>query len=384
MKRLFLLLAATLMAATASAQKPTQERIVAGDWNDNWEVSATMGTGMMLEQGTGEGTFGERLGFQGNIALTKWLHPVAAVRLQLEGGRLANYSDSKGLLRWPYLFPHADVMVNLSNWIGGYREDRAYYLIPFVGFGPMWSNFSDKAQADTGIGTRSGFAMTMGLQHKFRMSPRVDFHLEMKSLLCNTDMLPIELKERSSWGVSLTAGFAYRFGRRGWDRVGDIAYTAEDLAPYQRAAEEKQQQLDEAARQNEALQKQLRQMTDRALAAEAAAEEAKKPIVEDKVNGLILFNIGHSTLDKKEQLRLEQLAEMIKQGPKEHRYKLEGYADKQTGTPEINARLAQERAKRVYDFLVEQGVDPDCLSYEGKPDENPYRRQETNRSVAIK
>ncbi|MBR0330445.1 MAG: OmpA family protein, partial [Alistipes sp.] len=112
MKRLFLLLAATLMAATASAQKPTQERIVAGDWNDNWEVSATMGTGMMLEQGTGEGTFGERLGFQGNIALTKWLHPVAAVRLQLEGGRLANYSDTKGLLRWPYLFPHADVMVN--------------------------------------------------------------------------------------------------------------------------------------------------------------------------------------------------------------------------------------------------------------------------------
>ncbi|MBR0330949.1 MAG: OmpA family protein [Alistipes sp.] len=248
----------------------------------------------------------------------------------------------------------------------------------------MWSNFSDKAQADTGIGTRSGFAMTMGLQHKFRMSPRVDFHLEMKSLLCNTDMLPIELKERSSWGVSLTAGFAYRFGRRGWDRVGDIAYTAEDLAPYQRAAEEKQQQLDEAERQNEALQKQLRQMTDRALAAEAAAEEAKKPVVEDKVNGLILFNIGHSTLDKKEQLRLEQLAEMIKQGPKEHRYKLEGYADKQTGTPEINARLAQERAKRVYDFLVEQGVDPDCLSYEGKPNENPYRRQETNRSVAIK
>lgn len=384
MKRLFLLLAATLMAVTASAQKPTQERIVAGDWNDNWEISAAMGTGMMLEQGTGEGTFGERLGFQGNIALTKWLHPVAALRLQLEGGRFANYSDQKGLMKYPYLFTHADVMVNLSNWIGGYREDRAYYLIPFVGFGPMWSNFSDKSKADNGYGTRSGFAMTMGLQHKFRMSPRVDFHLEMKSLLCESDMIPIELKERSSWGVSLTAGFAYRFGRRGWDRVGDIAYTAEDLAPYQQAAAEKQQALDEAQRENESLKKQLRQMTDRAEAAEAEARDAAAAVKPQKPQGLILFNIGHSTLDKKEQLRLEQLAEMIKRGEKDHRYHIEGYADKQTGTEAINARLSQERAKRVYDFLVEQGVDPDCLTYEGKPEENPFSRQETNRSVVVK
>ncbi len=387
MKQFFLLLAATLIAVTASAQEQDHgKRVVEGDFWDNWELSAGMGAGMHTERGTGNGAFGQKLGFEGNFSIVKWVSPVVGLRAQLQGGRLSNYDLELGRERWPYLFAHGDVLINFSNLVGGYREDRAYYLIPFVGAGSIWANFTDKSQAKTGRGTLQDFALTAGLLHKFRLSPAVDFHIEMKSWLTNTSVLPIELKERSTWGLSATAGFAYRFGRRGWDRVEDIAYTAEDLAVYRQAADKSAEALKAAEEENARLKRALQEERDRAARAEAAAADAaaQPRVAEKEASTLILFSIGSTTLTKQEQLRLEQVAEMIKRGPKENRYKLEGYADKQTGTKALNERLAAERAREVYDFLVKQGVNPDVLSYEGMGEENPFPRQETNRSVRIR
>ena len=387
MKQFFLLLAATLIAVTASAQEQDHgKRVVEGSFWDNWELSAGMGAGMHTERGTGEGAFGQKLGFEGNFSIVKWVSPVVGLRAQLQGGRLSNYDLELGRERWPYLFAHGDVLINFSNLVGGYREDRAYYLIPFAGVGSIWANFTDKSQAKTGRGTLQDFALTAGLLHKFRLSPAVDFHIEMKSWLTNTSVLPIELKERSTWGLSATAGFAYRFGRRGWDRVEDIAYTAEDLAVYRQAADKSAEALKATEEENARLKRALQEERDRAARAEAAAADAaaQPRVAEKEASTLILFSIGSTTLTKQEQLRLEQVAEMIKRGPQENRYKLEGYADKQTGTKALNERLAAERAREVYDFLVKQGVNPDVLSYEGMGEENPFPRQETNRSVRIR
>lgn len=387
MKQFFLLLAATLIAVTASAQEQDHgKRVVEGSFWDNWELSAGMGAGMHTERGTGNGAFGQKLGFEGNFSIVKWVSPVVGLRAQLQGGRLSNYDLELGRERWPYLFAHGDVLINFSNLVGGYREDRAYYLIPFAGAGSIWANFTDKSQAKTGRGTLQDFALTAGLLHKFRISPAVDFHIEMKSWLTNTSVLPIELKERSTWGLSATAGFAYRFGRRGWDRVEDIAYTAEDLAVYRQAADKSAEALKAAEEENARLKRALQEERDRAARAEAAAADAaaQPRVAEKEASTLILFSIGSTTLTKQEQLRLEQVAEMIKRGPQENRYKLEGYADKQTGTKALNERLAAERAREVYDFLVKQGVNPDVLSYEGMGEENPFPRQETNRSVRIR
>ncbi|MBQ3187622.1 MAG: OmpA family protein [Alistipes sp.] len=387
MKQFFLLLAATLIAVTASAQEQDHgKRVVEGSFWDNWELSAGMGAGMHTERGTGNGAFGQKLGFEGNFSIVKWVSPVVGLRAQLQGGRLSNYDLELGRERWPYLFAHGDVLINFSNLVGGYREDRAYYLIPFAGAGSIWANFTDKSQAKTGRGTLQDFALTAGLLHKFRLSPAVDFHIEMKSWLTNTSILPIELKERSTWGLSATAGFAYRFGRRGWDRVEDIAYTAEDLAVYRQAADKSAEALKAAEEENARLKRALQEERDRAARAEAAAADAaaQPRVAEKEASTLILFSIGSTTLTKQEQLRLEQVAEMIKRGPQENRYKLEGYADKQTGTKALNERLAAERAREVYDFLVKQGVNPDVLSYAGMGEENPFPRQETNRSVRIR
>ena len=66
---------------------------------------------------------------------------------------------------------------------------------------------------------------------------------------------------------------------------------------------------------------------------------------------LVNFNIGNSSVVNREMVNLETVAQMIKATPNK-KYNVVGYADKQTGTAEGNAQLAQSRAQNVYDILV--------------------------------
>ena len=101
---------------------------------------------------------------------------------------------------------------------------------------------------------------------------------------------------------------------------------------------------------------------------------------------MILYDYSMSKLSSKEKTRLELMADVIKNGPKDRVYRIEGHADQQTGTPAGNKRVAENRAKSVYDYLVKCGVNPKQLTYEGKGNEaNIYENnQQANRAVIIK
>ncbi|MBO7591605.1 MAG: SusC/RagA family TonB-linked outer membrane protein [Prevotella sp.] len=68
---------------------------------------------------------------------------------------------------------------------------------------------------------------------------------------------------------------------------------------------------------------------------------------------LVNFVVNTTDVVNREKVNLETVAAMIKATP-EKKYSVVGYADKQTGTPEINAQLASGRAQNVYDILVNQ------------------------------
>ena len=122
------------------AKRPSIKGFVSNGFWDNWEISFGAGASSMsisnLVFKDAPDSFGKRIGFEANFSITKWIHPVFGARLQLAGGRFRNFSTpTQGTQRTPYMFLHTDLMINFSNWAGGYRADRAYYAIPFVGFG---------------------------------------------------------------------------------------------------------------------------------------------------------------------------------------------------------------------------------------------------------
>ena len=414
MKNLILLLAAVALATSVWAQdtpkKPSFAGFVSNGFWDNWEITLGGGAGTALSNGTNQGSFGDRINFEANFGLTKWFHPVTGMRLQLQGGRFANFDDVLGKAKWPYLFVHADFMLNFSNWAGGYREDRAYYAVPFAGFGYMASNFTDKSHENNGSGTHQSFAFTLGWLNKFRISPSFDFNIELKGLLTKSGICPAEMNGSYLAGLSATAGITYRFNHRGWDR-GDPAYTADDIpanhkavtagytvadiqafqdavAASMAAAAAMEVENAQLAQQLAASQAELAATADAAAAAATAAEAATVVAAEEQVaadTSIILFDYSMSVLTPQEKTRLELIAEQIKSGSKDAVYQIVGHADQQTGTAAGNKRVAEHRAKRVYDFLVSKGVNPKQLNYEGKGNSpDPFKKvQAANRAAII-
>lgn len=397
MRKLFLtfLLVAFASAAFADGtpKKPSVAGFVSNGFWDNWEISAGFGTGTAFSNGSNSGPRSDRFGFEGNLSVTKWVHPIAGIRAQLQGGWFNNFDPKIGKMTWPYMFGHVDFMLNASNWIGGYRADRAWYAVPFAGFGYMASNFTDRSQRENVSGARQNFAFTAGLLNKFRLSPAFDFNIELKGLLTKSSICPAKMNGSYLAGLTATAGFTYRFNQRGWER-GVPGYTADDIRAFQDAVSAGNSALAAAQSENAALNNKLKAAQAEAAAAKAAADAAAKAAADaaaQKVNTLnptsiIFYDYSMSKLTPKEKTRLELMADLIKDGPKDRVYSIEGHADQQTGTAAGNKKVAENRAKSVYDFLVKCGVNPKQLTYEGKGNAaNVYENnQKANRAVIIK
>lgn len=394
MKKIFLVIVSAAVALSVSAgetpKKPSCAGFVTNRFWDNWELSAGIGVGTAVSADKNLGPFGSRIGFEGNFSALKWLSPVTGVRLQLQGGRFVNFDSEAGKIKWPYLFAHSDLMINFSNWVGGYREDRAYYAVPFVGFGYFTSNFTDKMHRQYDVSTSHDLGVAYGILNKFRMSPSVDFNIELKGILVRSQVCPAKMNGGYLHGFSATAGFTYRFNKRGWQR-GVAGYTAKDIRAFQDAVAAGNSALEKAQAENDALNRKLADAQSAVAAANEAAAKARAEAEAAAANAktsaesLILYNIGESTLTSQEKTRLDLLADLIKSGPKDKVYNIEGYADRQTGTAAGNMRLSQSRAKRAYDYLVGKGVNPEQLTWTGKGDTvNPFPVQKANRSAVIK
>ena len=138
-----------------------------------------------------------------------------------------------------------------------------------------------------------------------------------------------------------------------------------------------------------------------AAAAKKAAEMAKwgpNPIPADQLDGnaytddiyltgkgITFFNIGQTELSPKEKLRLDIIATQIKNAPKNKIYVIEGHPDPQTGSKAVNTRLAEQRAKKVYDYLISKGVKAENLQYKGYSDtKSPFKTEQENRVTVIR
>ena len=105
-------------------------------------------------------------------------------------------------------------MLNLTNMFCGYKEDRLYSFIPYVGAG--WVHSWTKP-TDDNIG------FNLGLINRFRLSSALDFNVEMRSLFMK-NTLAGENKEAM---LGLTVGVTYKFKKRGWNAVPTVPMVPE-------------------------------------------------------------------------------------------------------------------------------------------------------------
>ena len=382
--------------------KPSFKGFVSNKFWDNWEISIGGGVGTAMNGGNDPGSPMQRIGGSGEISVGKWLHPVVGFRGELQMGAYNNFTDDITKMTWPYAFLHADLMLNLSNWIGGYKERRVYYAIPYVGMGYFASNFTDGTRAINSIPVTMGnFAVSYGLINKFRVSNSVDINLNLKGLVSMADVNPTVNTNRGTYfnGLDATVGITYRFGKRDFER-GASGYTQADVDALKAEAEKRLAQVEADKAAKEDLSDELAQAEKDAAAAQQRADQAEKQLADAQAElealkqqialdaatpeETIFFDFEVWGLDAADMTTLKELAKKMLAGPKDYVYTITGYADFTTGARSNNIAIAEKRAQSVYDYLVSLGVPAAQLTHQGTgPDAQPFTGR-GNQSVTIK
>ena len=357
MKKTFILLFVAILPLLASAQKeevkvtvveeestaPWRGFVTNGFW-DNWFISIGAGGQVYFGEYDSKDDFGRRITPTFDFSVGKWLMPTLGVRAQVGGFTLKGLTTdpaniyAKGPSRvdgyykqkWQQFNVHVDGLLNLSNWIGGYRTDRFYEAVPFAGFGMIHGCSSVD---------NTKFMFVAGLINKMRLSNAFDFN--------------IEIKGEGILGV--TAGFTYKFNQRNFRREKPTEIISTGVSPEMLSAAEAK--LAEQIRRADRLQDELNQ-----------ARKAQPQVVKEvKAAPLaIFFNINKANITAKEMINLKYYAEIIKNNPNQV-YRVTGYADKATGTPAYNQKLSEKRAQNVADALVKKfGVKASQLQVVGK------------------
>ena len=254
---------------------------------------------------------------------------------------------------------HIDGMLNLSNLLCGYSETRVWNVIPYVGVG-LIRTFDQGTRGNT-------VSFNGGLINKFRLGSRVDLNLTIKGAIMD-DKFDNEVsgpKENNSFDGRLgaTRGLTFRLGKQGWNRSTSTTTIINNDAEVNRLNSE----LNNLRAENNRLK--------------------NAPKGEKVVTFPYLVNFVRNKVDvvNRELVNLKSVAEMIKATPNK-KYSVIGYADKQTGTADRNVWLAENRAKNVYDILVNEfNVNPNqlVLDSKGGVDYMFYNDNQLSRSVII-
>ena len=331
---------------------------------DNWYIGVGAGGQVFEGQDNSRGAFRKRITSAFEVYLGKWFTPAVGMRFKMYGTRPHGFSysnspyiygmpDRNGLYREKFNMwnLHGDFMVNFSAAVFGYKENRVYEILPYIGIGFAHAWYKSAP-------TRNDMTANFGIVQKFCVSPAIDINLEVSQMLVNDAFDGVDENGIIDGSSVISVGITYKFKKRGFDRGIPAAVAFDALLA---------QQADYDAQISKYVAERDAALAAAAVAAEQAAiAESTEPdtVTRTVVRAqplAVFFTIGQTNITDKEMVNLKYAAQVIKNSPG-HVYKITGYADTQTGTPQRNEYLSNQRAQNVYDALVNKfGVSPKSL-----------------------
>lgn len=364
-KNLLLAFAALALGASSlSAQEVTyvedcSQGTLLNQNKDNWFITVEGGANMLFGKHDIDAKIKDRIGPNASVYVGKWLTPTMGVRLGANWIMPKGATTADGMYRkqnaaaieagiYPEKFmgigPEIDWMLNLTNWWCGYRPNRVYNAVLYVGAGAhfnMYRGYNDKNELKWRYAHDNRMFATAGWVNSFRLSKHVDLFLDLRYELLDFN--------QAQHLASAQLGLNFNLGKTEWncpvtavcptwkytDAEGDALVAR--LAAAENKIANLQQQLDACL---------------------------NRPVVEkvQDCEGLatVYYPINQSGLSSREKTILKSVAQVMQQNP-DKKYVLTGYADNYTGTDEINARLRAARVDGVKNFLVANGVNADQL-----------------------
>ncbi len=350
---------------------------------DNMFIGVGGGVNLYFGDYDHKGSFSDRLAPALDVNLGKWITPSVGLRAQFTGLQVKGYSRTEGAytnggLNSDNLFPkkfkffsiHGDVLWNMSNAIGGFRNDRFLDFVPYLGMGYVRSKQNGHCFQD--------FALSTGMISKMRIIDQLHIILETRGMMVKSGFdLFNERNRKWDFMASLTAGLQFTFGPAGGFKRPSATTVIVDYTPYTKRIANLERDLGAANMRADQLQKALNAEKNKP-GTQVAAKVQDVP-----VSLQVFFNINSAVVSEQGMLNLQRIAESMKATPNK-KYTVVGYADSATGTPSFNQTLSRKRAEAVVKILTEQfGISKSQVSVEYKGGVSMYKDIQLDRTVII-
>ena len=370
MKKLFLMLAAGMMAASVNAQNTV---ITSNKAGDNWYIGVNAGAATPMQK---YGDYGFMKGFAPKVGVRVGKNLTTVFGLALDADAyILSKSDSKSLMGNKTIVNATNVSLlgtfNLSNLFAGYKgEPRAFEIIALGGFG--WAHAFGGLSKANALTSKVAVDFTFNLGEakawQIFIEPAVGFGLQNYGMPYGAAiaMNPQNMKYDSRNGLfQLSAGFNYKFGNSN----GTHNFAKQQLRD-QSEIDALNGKINELRADNNAKDSKI------AADAQTIADLQKKlaecearpvQVVEKKAEYLqphVIFRQGKSTIDAAQYASIEMVANYMK-NHKDAKVKVQGYASPE-GKAEFNQKLSEKRAEAVKNALVKKyKIAADRITTEG-------------------
>ena len=295
------------------------------------------------------------------VSFGAYFNPVVGARLHVSG-----YENKGGIksLNETYDFNtvtgSADLLLNVTNMFRS-DKDRVFNLILLggVGLAGAWDNDDFHALAAKAAENYPMAWQDRRLSHNVRLGMQLDFNIAKHfglnlELAANNraDRINSKTTDRNDWAATASLGLIFKFGQKKAEKM------AEEPVP---VAEEWATRTDTVWYDD---------ITYR--------DVPEKVTYEDN----IYYKIRLSEPDPAS--KIQKIADFVK-AHKNCSVQVTAYADKATGTPELNMQYSKERAEKVVAALVKAGVSRSVITSEYKGDTvQPFAENDKNRVAIVK
>ncbi|MBR5107477.1 MAG: OmpA family protein [Bacteroidales bacterium] len=347
---------------------------------DNTFISLGAGVNSVLERNYGLGKFG----LATDVTIGKWFSPTIGVRAGWHGINVT--SKSGELNKSPYHYLHGDLLWNITNAIGGYKETRIWNFIPYVGGGLTMIKHHDLKVYD------QEFAGGAGILNSFRLGERVNLNLDLGVILSRAAAYNMNGFVGRYIGLpSATLGLQFNLGRTGFDRLSSVMPVIVPLPFTEGQYNALKDKVAALEKENAQLKNKIADLENQLAPFKNLVDgqtylfqNGRFTAVEAKVASpaTVYFDLGSAKISDREQAHLEFFANSVVDNAT--KLLLTGSADKQTGTANGNQKLSEKRVDAVKALLEKLGANGNNIETVANGDtKNTFDTPAKNRCVVI-
>ena len=375
------LLSAVLLLSIAVAATAQEKALKFNSFGDNWFLQIQAGGSYSFSEFHNESSLGDVISPNVALSIGKYFSPQAGARLQLGGWQTRHYLGKAIDDNYSANYGQAsvDALLSLTNLFLGFNENRTFDLVGIMGIGYHYS--FPKAKYD--IERKSSAVPRVGLQANFRLSDAANFNIEATGNLLPDNSNGIVKGHKYDARVDLLAGVTFKFPQRfesveiiDPSIVNNLNATINDQRASMQTKDDQIKKL-----QNDLARKEAE--GPKVVTVENKTTEIKEE-TETLMNAVVVFKLGSAELQQNQDINIYNAARFLKDNPKMNVI-LTGYADKSTGTKEINQKISEKRADAVAKVLIEKhGIAASRITTKASGDtEQLFPTDEWNRVVTF-